>query len=454
MAMNSLTIILIIALVIAIGAITYLAVTRNSMRQNYASNADAVAAQTRAYEESTRRVLEESRHQYERQIEETQRQYNSQLQENQRLHEKQIKALEERLERQALEVRERSSLEFQSLAEKALQNQSARLNENNKNEIGAILSPFKEKLSEFKTAVDDAYIKENSTRKALASQIDSLLRANNEIGQETRRLSEALKGNSALQGKWGEIVLEKILEAAGLRRDVHFVTQTTSVDGQTIKSETGSPLRADVILLLPGNHKIVVDSKTSISDYLRYAEAETPEEEASFLKKHAISVKKHIDELASKQYHKLISGALEHTLMFMPNDASFLGALRGDSTLPDYALSKNVTIVSPAHIMSVVQLMAQLWRIENQNRNAEQIALAAGKLYDKFVNFISDFEAIGRNLQATRNAYDRGMDHLTKGSVSLTRRAEKLRELGAKTSKRIPESMLDSECVNETNAGA
>lgn len=424
----TLTLILSIVAALAIGAVIFMAVnlTKSSNKiseEQLQLEAKRAEEQLAAYEASTERLLTQQRQQYERQI----------------------AMLEERLERQAIEVKERSSLEFSQLAEKALEYQQEKLTRANSSEIDAILSPLKQKISDFQKSVNDAYVKENSSREALSAHIRTLAKASNDIGLETRRLSDALRGNASMQGRWGETILEQLLEKAGLIKGINFSTQSMTDDGIAIADEDGRKQRPDVILRLPGEHKIVIDAKTSMSAYFKFSEAPTENEALAEIKKHTASMRKHVDELAAKQYHKNIPGALEHTLMFIPNDAAYLAAIRYDNSICDYALKSNVAIVSPAHLLSVLQLAAQIWRIENQNRNAEAIARLGGQLYDKFVNFLGDFEAIGKNIELVSKSFNRSHDHLVKGGVSLTRRAEKLRELGAKVSKRIPETLLPTE---------
>lgn len=421
-------------IIIALGIIVGQTFAIHSLRGKLSSIPDNEAAakenerRIKAYEESADRLLEHTRRQYERQIE----------------------LLEQRLERQGEELRQKSAMEFSHLADRILEERSKNLNEHNRNDINSILSPLKDNIEEFKKAVRESYMKENSTREALSLQIDNLVRANGEISLETRRLSDALKGNAAVQGRWGEIVLETILEKAGMLKDVHFLTQTAKLDGCTLKDDDGRGQRPDVILLLPGEHKMVIDSKTSLSAYLRAMEASEPATVEKEMKQHLAATKLHVEELASKQYHKYIGGALEHTIMFIPNDAAYIAAMHADAGLGEYALKKNIVIVSPAHVLSVVQLVNQIWRIENQNKNAENIAKLGGLLYDKIVAFISDFESIDRNLKASAKAYDKCLAHLSSGGSSLLRRSERLREMGAKTTKRIPDHLLPPDDIPQT----
>lgn len=222
--------------------------------------------------------------------------------------------------------------------------------------------------------------------------------------------------------------------------DVHYVTQATKADGATIKNENGDKLRPDMIFFLPDSRKIVIDSKTSMTAYLKYCEAESKAEEDSALRSHLDSVKKHISELDRTQYHKNIKGALEHTLMFIPNDGAFIAALRADMHLPEFALRHNVVVVSPTHLLSIISLVSQLWRVDKQNKNAEEIARLGGNLYDKMAAFLTDFESLGKQIDNTRNAFDKSRNHLSGSSTSIASRAQRLSDLGAKISRSIPKS--------------
>lgn len=414
---------MILEIILSAGLLVSLAATFIMMRKMSSGDVSRFSEeQIRKYEESTDRLLEETRRQYEARI----------------------ARLEQRLERQGAELQRTSAMEFEHLANEALDRQAARLAAGNRDGISEILNPLKENLGEFRRAVDDSYVKENSSREALKRQIDSLIKANAEIGSETRRLSDALRGNARMQGRWGEQILERLFDSIGFMRDVHYSIQVTSADGRRLTDDDGKGQRPDLLFFLPGNGRLVIDSKTSLTAYLNYCDATDEEKEKAALKAHVASVRRHVDELARAQYHKYIAGAVEHTLMFMPNDAAYLAAVRADKDLPEYALRRNVVIVSPANMLSILQLVNQLWRIDKQNRNAEEIAELGGKLYDKVAAFLTDFEAVQRSMDSARKAYDKCRRHVAEGNVSIAARADKLRELGVKTSKTIPDVYLSA----------
>ncbi|MDE6272458.1 MAG: DNA recombination protein RmuC [Muribaculaceae bacterium] len=417
-----------ISLLIGIAIILYLLMTslNNSkkqgdlelqIRQALESQQKLFETQRIRYEESSRRLLDITRNQYEQQI----------------------TRLEDRLEKQRIELQRTSALEFENLANLALERQAEKLSEENRDELSAILSPLRQNLGEFRRAVDDSYIKENSGREALSRQIDALIKANSEIGSEARRLSDALRGNTRLQGQWGETVLERLLDAAGFEKGIHYVLQATSIDGATLKDDDGTLLRPDLVFFLPGEVRVVIDAKTSMTAYLNYCEASSEKEIESALKAHLESVKNHIDKLGRSKYHKSIKGAVEHTLMFMPNDGAFLAALRADSTLPEYAMKHRVVMVSPAHLLSVLNLIAQLIRIDKQNRNAEEIARLGGLIHDRIAALLVDFDQINNRLESARNAVAKCRQTMTEGPTSISARAQKLKDLGAKSNRSLPD---------------
>lgn len=309
--------------------------------------------------------------------------------------------------------------------------------------VNQLLTPLKQQIEQFNNTFIDSRVKDASARQILLERIDRLTVLNTSIGNEARALTEALRGNSKIQGDWGEAVLKRLLESAGLREGVNFEVQLTrDSSGRTLRNEDGDLLRPDVVILLPEGRKLIIDSKVSLSDYVRLQDCEDSELKKSILKRHVASVRRHVDELATKSYHKTVKGAAEQVLMFMPIEGAFLQAFAADATLWDYAYRKKVVIVSPAHLGSILHLVEQLWRQDNQNANAEEIARQAGLMYDRFVAFTEDFLKVQSALISAQRAYDDCAKRLASGHLSLMSRAEKLRELGAKTTKSIPEELI------------
>ncbi|MBD5175855.1 MAG: DNA recombination protein RmuC [Bacteroidales bacterium] len=419
------TIILAIALIISLAVIAGLALTRSRSK---ADDADSVTANLQRALDSYKELAEAHRRQYEEAAERL-------LARTRADYESRILNLEQRLERQGKELQRTSALEFENLANRALDRQAERLADENREGINEILAPLRQNIGDFRKAVNDSYIKENSSREALSRQIDSLVSANDRIGKETRRLSDALRGNTRFQGRWGETILSGMLDAAGFVKDIHYVLQPSVVDGRRLSDDEGNLQRPDLLFLLPDDARVVIDAKTSLTAYLRYCDAVTPEEESAALKEHIASVKSHIDKLGRSQYHKYIRGAMEHTLMFMPNDAAYIAALRADATLTDYAMKRNVVIISPAHLLSILNLISQLYRIDRQNRNAEEIARLGGLLYDRIATFLTEFDTITDRLESAAKAVAKSRRTLSEGNQSVLSRANRLKDLGAKTTK-------------------
>lgn len=338
---------------------------------------------------------------------------------------------------QLKKMNEISERNFKLMASESIENNARNLQQENTRQLSQILSPLRMRIEDFNREMQKSHSDANASRLSLSDQIERLTKLNLSIGEDARNLANALHGNVRVQGEWGEMVLETLLEQAGLKRGINFDTQVTkSSDGMALRNDEGKALRPDMIIYLPDNRSIIVDSKTSLSAYLDYCEADSQQTAKEALKRHTISVKKHIDELNARKYPKSIADAAEHVLMFIPNDGALLAAIDTDRTLVEYALTRKIALVSPSQIMSVVMLVAQIWRKEAQDRNAEEIARLGGLLYDSARDFMSDMQMIEKNLDNARRSYDNAMSRLSNGARSLTARAERLRELGAKISRK------------------
>lgn len=348
------------------------------------------------------------------------------------------------MEQRAEEQRRVAAMEFRTVARQAMQESSTMLRSENTRELGELISPLREQLGSFHRAVNESYVNENASRKSLADQIERLMKLNMTIGEEARNLTSALKGNTKLQGDWGEMILKTLLESAGMQEGVNFFTQVTAdASGRTLRDEeSGRGLRPDVVISLPDNHKIIVDSKVSLTAYADYNEAKDEAALETCGRRHLLSVRKHIAELADKAYQKVVAGAAEHVLMFIPNEGAFMLAYALDPDIWRYAYERKVVITSPTHLFSVMQIVSQLWRQENQSRNAAEIARQGGALYDKFVGFMATFQTIETNLARTQKACDEARKSLSGSNQSLAAKAERLRSLGAKTTKSLSEETL------------
>ena len=348
-------------------------------------------------------------------------------------------------------VRQEMSNEFKVLANEILQEKSKSFSELNRERLAEVLNPLKERLEGFKKTVEETYSSEARERFSLKEQIKELVQRSETIGVEAKQLTQALRGDSKIQGDWGEMILESILEKSGLEKDREYFIQETLRDdeGHTIQSAEGRKMRPDVIIRYPGgdNRQMVIDSKVSLTAYVNYVNAETPEEAAAALKQHLASVKKHIDELSNKSYQDYV-GKGDHVMMFVPNEAAYLAAMQADHSLWQYAYDRRVLLLSPTNLIAALKLVADLWQRDKQTRHAIDIAEEAGKLYDKFVGFIDDMEKIGKALGTANTTYGEAMKKLKNGTGNLIGRVEKLKGMGVKAKKNLPVTTGDDESAD------
>ncbi|MEY4496440.1 MAG: hypothetical protein RL744_1504 [Pseudomonadota bacterium] len=337
------------------------------------------------------------------------------------------------------EAKEALTSQFKNLANEILEDKSKRFTEQNVANLDALLKPLQTKLSEFKEQVNTSYGNEARERFALKSEIERLANLNLRMSDETRSLTQALKGDSKVQGNWGELVLESILESSGLRKGEEYLVQ----DSHT--QTDGSRLQPDVVVKLPEGRSLVVDSKVSITAYSRHAEATDPTVSEQELAAHIQSLRQHIQGLSSKNYSSLYGiGSVDFVLMFVPIEPAFLLALKTAPNLYQEALAKNIVLVCPSTLMATLRTVAHLWRQDHQNRNALEIAKQCGTLYDKFVGFVDDLEKLGQRLDQAQTSYHDAFNKLKSGKGNLIRTAERVRELGVKPSKNIPAPLIES----------
>lgn len=306
--------------------------------------------------------------------------------------------------------------------------------------IADLLKPINDQLGQFKDSVARAVTDAGDERKALKTQVEELVKFSNAVSADAKNLTEALKGSNKVQGDWGEMILEHLLEASGIRKGVGFTVQKQYTDAEGRK---GKP---DVILNLPADRCLVVDSKVSIDSYVAYAGTGDPVGREAHLKSHVRSLRSHIDDLHGRNYQKLhgIKHTPDFVVMFVPVEPAFLLAVSHDEKLFMDAWKKNVLLASPSTLLYVLRIVDHLWRQENQARNAGEIAERGGKLYDKLAGFVDHFERIGKSLESARKAYDDAHGALTTGPGNLVRQAELLRELGVKPAKTLPPRMLEA----------
>lgn len=333
---------------------------------------------------------------------------------------------------------------FKILANDILRQNTTDLKNQNEEKLREILQPLHSNIEEFRKTVAETYNNEARERFSLSERIKDLVNLNQSISRQAQELSEALRGDSKVQGDWGEMVLESILEKSGLQKGVeYFIQATTDENGNTLRNEDGTLLRPDVVVRYPDKRFVVIDSKVSLTAFVDYANATDDESRQLASMRHVRSVKKHIDELAHKRYQDYVGGdtKLDFVMMFIPTEPAYIAAMRLEPSLWQEAYDKNVLIVSPTHLVSGLKLIAQLWSRDRHTRNAITIAEEAGKMYDKFADFTKDMEKIEKALGSTRKAFDDAMTKLSCGTGNLVTRAQNLQKLGVKANKQIAASL-------------
>lgn len=345
----------------------------------------------------------------------------------------QQKAFEEKLV-----FKEALGIEFKNLANEILEDKSKRFTEQNQLNLNALLKPLGTQISEFKLKVEQNYDQESQQRVSLRDEIEKLRGLNERMDQDALNLTNALKGQSKTLGNWGEFILEEILQKAGLVKDREYSVR------ETLVAEDGRRSQPDVLIMLPENRHLVVDSKINLSAYLRHCSSENEADCELELRKHIAGIRVHIKELDLKSYqdhYKLNS--LDFVLMFVPLEPAFIVAVRRDPTLFDDAFAKRIVIVCPSTLLATMRTVRNIWRQEDQKRNVLEIANQSGALYDKFVGFVEDLKDIGLKLRQTQESYDSAHNKLTSGKGNLISRAERVLQLGAKASKRLPLNLVE-----------
>ena len=323
--------------------------------------------------------------------------------------------------------------EIENLAASILEDKSRRFTEQNRTQLEQLLGPLGERLKEFQIQVSQAYGDENKARHALTTEVRRLSELNQTVSREAGNLAQALKGQSKTRGNWGEMILESVLEKAGLIRGQHFHTQVSDTNSE------GRRLQPDVVVDLPGDRQVIIDAKVSLNAYERQCSAQTDEERSAAAKEHADSLRRHIDQLSGKNYSALPGiKSPDFVFLFVPVEPALHAALETAPDLIDIALQKNIVLATAPNIIATVRLVAQLWQQDSQNRFAKEIAEQGGRLYDKFVAFCRDLEGIGQRIRQTQESYDEAMGKLRDGRGNLLRQTEKLRALGAKTTAQPP----------------
>ncbi len=329
---------------------------------------------------------------------------------------------------------------FSQVASQLLQEQTARLRAANDERMADLLSPLGKNIETLSRSIEHYKTQQATYAATVAQQIDDLRKMNTSIGDEARQLSRALRGDSKVQGDWGELMLKQILDTAGLKEGVNYDIQVATDDtGATLRNDDGKALRPDAVLRLPDGKNIVVDSKVSITAYAQAVAANEGPERDEAVKRHVASVRAHVAELGNKAYQRYVDNAADFVLMFVPNEPAYIMAMAHCPQLWDEAYKRQVVIVSPTHLLSVVRLLAQLWARDSQDKNAAMIATEAGRLYDKVAGLVDEMGKVRGAIGKAADAYDRAYAKID-GRGGIISKAEKLRELGAKTSKRLPQA--------------
>lgn len=334
-------------------------------------------------------------------------------------------------------LQEKFTKEFENLANKILEEKSTKFTEQNKENMKSILSPLQEKIQLFEKKVDDTHKESIDYHAALRQQIIGLSEMNAQMSKETLNLTKALKGDSKMQGNWGELVLERVLEKSGLEKDREYYVQQshTAVDGNRVFP--------DVVINLPDGKKMIVDSKVSLTAYEKYINEEDESLKNGYLKEHVSSIKRHVEQLGEKNYHDLYEiESPDFVLLFIPIEPAFAMALNEDTTLYNKAFEKNIVIVTPSTLLATLRTIDSMWANQKQQENAMEIARQAGALYDKFQGFVEDLIKIGKKIDESKIEYGAAMNKLVEGKGNLITSVEKLKKMGAKAKKALPESIL------------
>jgi DNA recombination protein RmuC len=348
--------------------------------------------------------------------------------------------LQEASDRESLlkQVREDFADRFKTLSGEVLDQQTQKFTEQNQNNLGTLLNPLREQLGDFRKRVDEVYDKESRERQLLKVEIDGLKDLNQRISEDAINLTRALKGESKTQGAWGELILERVLEASGLQKGREYEVQVV------MRDEEGGRPRPDVIVHLPEGRDLVIDAKVSLTSYERYCAAGDDDERSEHLDAHVASMRTHVRRLGESRYADLPGlNSLEFILMFVPVESAFIEAMRHDDALHAFAMEKQIVIVTTSTLLATLRTVSSLWRFDDRNKNAFEIADRAGKLYDKFVGFVEDIAEAGNKIDSARTSIAAAQNKLADGRGNLVTQVEKLRELGARASKSIPESLVD-----------
>jgi len=355
--------------------------------------------------------------------------------------------LQNKLSEQKSEIeklQEKFTKEFENLANKIFEEKGNKFSEQNKEKLSEILNPLKEKISDFEKKVEETNKESIKGHESLKTQLQMLKEMNQQITQEAKNLTTALKGQSKTQGSWGEFILESILEKSGLVKGREYVVQ------ESLTTESGKRFQPDVIINLPENKSIIIDSKVSLVGYEKFVSEEEEHQKQLGLREHINSIRAHLKNLSGKNYQNLYQlESLDFVLMFMPIEPAFAIAVQSDPSIFTDAFEQNIVIVSPSTLLATLRTISSIWRQENQNKNAIEIARQSGEMLDKFTAFVDDLISVGKGLVGAKDNYDKAMNKLTEGRGNLISRSEKIKKLGAKASKTLPPAILNRADIDD-----
>lgn len=334
------------------------------------------------------------------------------------------------------DIRQKSHLEFESIANRLLEAKTEKFTESNRVNIQNLLEPLGKEISSFKTKVEETYDKEAKERFSLGEKVRELIETTDKVSAEANNLAVALKGQAKTQGNWGEMILERILEKNGLVRGREYDVQ------HPIKNSDGDQQFLDVIVHLPDNRKLIIDSKVTLVAYDRYCASETDEERERNLKDHIKALSTHIDQLSNKKYDEMETSP-DFIMLFVPVEPAYLTAIQNDTEIWSRAYDKRILLISPTNLMGAVKMVSDLWKRDQQSKNALEIANQGTKLYNKFVGFLNNMDEVGNHIIKTQDAYNRALNQLKQGRGNLIRQAEKLKQLGVKSNKEVPMIMMN-----------
>ncbi len=345
-----------------------------------------------------------------------------------------------------VKIQEDSKLQFENLANKILEEKTEKFTTLNQNNLKNILEPFQEKIADLKNRVNEAYEKENKERFSLAEKVKELAELNQQISEDAKKLTRALKGESKTQGNWGEMILESILEKSGLvkGREYFLEHELRDEDNKALFSEfSGKKMRPDAVVKYPDERNVIIDSKVSLTAFTELVDETDADVYAIKLSQHLGSIKNHINQLSQKAYDDY-GKSLDFVMMFIPSEPAYIAAMQADQNLWNYAYERRILLLNPSNLITSLKLIADLWKREYQNRNSIEIAERGARLYDKFVGFVENLEKVGRNLDQAKNVFNDAYKQLHTGNDNLVIQTQKLKSLGIKNKKELPQSLIDN----------